>query len=450
MALPESISRRTNITNSIQTTKPFFKKVESERKGYWVEKGIITSNIVDYKSSEGTKVIPHPDRSFRLYQQIFQKVPVAKCAVNSTVNFAIQSGYELDGPADAIKKIEEWTDKVNYDLMMMNAMRQMQMYGNAWLDVSDIEYPKFLPVDQMFVVVHTGDNDDGQIKGYKQIIKEGEREIEFEKKDMVHFIWNEESGLDGGFYGLSDLKAGALVLQRLLNFQEDIGEIMHNHAQPIIHWTLGTEDSPGTQTQIDDFKANLGDREVGGDLITSFGVEGKSVMADLRMVQPDGMLKHLENQLISALGVPATFIRGGESSNKATAEVELQTFDRRVKSLRMVVSRYTEDYIFPLIVGDKKVKILWNEPSFETEAKKAEMVKNLVAGNTPLEVALKIVGWNAFVSDLEAAGGEKEPPAPMGMGGPPGDKKPKVPQEEDFDNQDDWLKALNEWKGSLK
>jgi len=442
MALPEIILRRTNITKQVQSTNPLFKKIDSERAGYWIEKGIITSNVVDFKSEKGTKVMPHPDKGFKLYQQIFQKVPVAKCSINSTVNFAIQSGYELEGSEEAVKKIEEWVDLVNFDLMMMDAMRQMQIYGNAWLEVSDIDSPKFLPVDQMYVVVHSGDENDGQIKGYKQIIKMGENEIPFDQEDMVHFKWNEESGLDGGFYGLSDLKAGATVLQRLLNFQEDIGEVIHNHAQPILHWLLGSEESPATQAQIDAFKTNLGDREVGGDLITSWGVEGKAVMSDLRMVQPDGMLKHLENQLICALGVPATFVRGGESSNKATAEVELQTFDRRVKSIRRVVSRYTEDYIFPLITGGEKVKILWNEPSFETEAKKAEMVKNLIAGNMPLVVALKIVGWNAFVNDLEEAGGEKEPMAPMGGPGGP-------PQEDDFDNQEDWLKALKEYD-SLK
>jgi len=450
MALPEIISRRINTTQKVPITDSTFKKINSLRSGYWVEKGIVTSDITDFKSESGTKVIPHPDKSFKLYQQIYQKVPVAKCSVNSTVNFAIQSGYELEGSEAAVKKIEEWIDLVNYDLMMMDAMRQMQIYGNAWLEVSDINSPKFLPVDQMYVVVNSGDENDGQIKGYSQIIREGEEGIPFDPKDMVHFIWNEESGLGSGFYGVSDLKAGATVLQRLLNFQEDIGEVMHNHAQPILHWVLGSEDSPATKPQIDAFKDNLGDREVGGDLITSWGVEGKAITADLRMVQPDGMLKHLENQLISALGVPATFIRGGESSNKATAEVELQTFDRRVKSIRRVVSSYTEDYIFPLITGGDKVKIIWNEPSFETEAKKAEMVKNLVAGNMPLAVALKIVGWNAYVNDLEEAGGEKEPMAPMGMGPPEDKKKPKVPKEEDYNNQVEWLKAISEWKDSLK
>jgi len=442
MALPDVVLRRK--TQVTPLTKSLFSATKTERAGSWIkEKGQITADVVDFKSEKGTKVMPHPDKSFKLYQQIYQKVPVAKCSIDSTVNFAIQSGYELEGPKGAVKKVEEWIDQVNFDLIMMDAMKQMQIYGNAWLEISDITSPKFLPVNQMFVVVHSGDENDGQIKDYKQIINETE-EISFEKEEIVHFLWNRESGLGNGFYGISDLKASTTVLTRLLNFQEDIGEVMHHHAKPIIQWIIGTEDSPGTQPQIDDFKTNLADRETGGDLITSFGVEGKTIASDLRMVQPDGMLKHLENQLISALQVPEIFVRGGETSNKATADVELQAFDRRVKAIRGVVSRFVEDFIFPTVVESRdKVKIVWNEPSFETEAKKAEMVKNLVAGNTPLEVALKIVGWGAYIDDLEEAGGEKEPTPPMGQEPP---EKSDEPKEEDFETQEDWLNAHEAWK----
>jgi len=443
MALPKIVNNIINSTPKVETT-PKFRSLRERM--HVLEKGVVTSGVPNWDDQGNEKTISHPDTAFSLYQQMYQKIPVVKCSVDHTANFAIQSGYELEGNEAAVKQIEDWIDKINLDILLLDAMKQMQIYGNAYLEITDIESPKFLPASQMYVVVSRGSND-GKIKGYKQKLNNREP-IMFNLDELVHFRWNIESGLpESGFYGVSDLKAATSTLTRLLNFEESIGEVIQRHAEPLIHWTIGTEDSPGTQSQIDAFIDNLGDREKGGDLITSYGVEGKAIASDLRMVQPDGMVKHLENQLIAAMQVPEIFIRGGETSNKATAEIELQAFDRRVKALRSVVSMYVEDYIFPKIIGEEKVKIVWNEPSFETESKKAIMLKDMYAAGMPLEVAMKIAGWGAFLNDLEEAGGERQPMMPMGDEKPndPKDKPEKKPKEEDYPTQADYYDALEKW-----
>ena len=459
MALPSVVNRM--LISDKSKINPNFSygfKALRERTDVLQEKGIVTTVSPNLGDKDGEKTIRHPDSAFLLYQQMYQKIPVAKCAIDHTANFAIQSGYELDGDESSVKTIEEWIDKVNFDIILLDAMKQLQIYGNAYLEITDIENPKFLPASQMFVIVHVG-GEDGKIKGYKQKIQQKEP-ISFTMEEMVHFKWNVESGLpESGFYGVSDLKAATSTLKKLLNFQDSLSDVMQRHAEPLIHWTIGTEDSPGTQAQVSAFIDNLGDREKGGDLITSYGVEGKAIASDLRMVQPDGMIKHLENQLIAAMQVPEIFIRGGETSNKATADVELQAFDRRVKALRSIASMFIEDYIFPKLLKkednpdkklgpEKKVKIMWNEPSFETESKKATMIKDMYAAGMPLEVAMKIAGWGAFLNDLEEAGGERQPIMPMGDEedkDKPKDKPDKKPKEEDYPIQADYYDALENW-----
>jgi hypothetical protein len=142
--------------------------------------------------------------------------------------------------------------------------------------------------------------------------------------------------------------------------------------------------------------------------------------------------------------VPEIFIRGGETSNKATADVELQAFDRRVKAIRSIASMYVEDYIFPKVTSGK-VKIAWNEPSFETEAKKAEMLANMSKAGMPLEVGMKIAGWAAFLNDLKEAGGQQMP-----IMNPMGDDKEKPPKEEpkeeNYKTQAEWAEAHALWR----
>ena len=449
MALPSTIYRKSISETPTNILASDFRKVNTKRESsFIVEKGRVTSPNPTFNDKEGEKTVKHTDRNYNLYQQLYKKIPVVKNSINNTTNFAMQSGFELEGSDTAVKAVEEWIDKVNFNLHLSDLMTQLQIYGNAYYEITDINHPKFLPTSQMFVIVGIDGEMNGRIKEYRQIIDtDPNNTTSFNLDELVHFKWNVESGLpESGFYGFSDLKSATSVIRKLLNLQEDLGSVLNRHAEPLIHWIVGTQESPGTTSQITSFKGNLGDREKGGDLITSFGVEGKALASDLRLIQPDGILKHLENQLIAAMQVPEIFIRGGETSNKATADVELQAFDRRVKALRKNVNALVEDFIFFKVTGGEKVKIIWNEPNFSTEATKAEMVERLVKSRIPAQVAFKMVGWQGYLDDLEEAGGQEEVMAPMMGKEEPEDKPKEKPKEEDFATQAEWVDEMNKYK----
>jgi hypothetical protein len=190
------------------------------------------------------------------------------------------------------------------------------------------------------------------------------------------------------------------------------------------------------------------------------------------MVQPDGMIKLLENQLIAGLRVPDLFIRGGESSNKATADVMLQAFDRKVKAIRNAVSAMVEEYIFKKIAPTSDVTISWNELSVESEHTKAEQLTWLVQAGTPLKVALDMCGWGSWVNDVEEeqkkeqervssltpplpaqipkSQGQPNPAANKPFGNQPAQVQPKSqlnqPKEEDFESQEEWFEAYRKWE----
>ena len=402
-----------------------------------------------FSDKAGEYTVPHDNRDWKLYRMTYQKIGVVSNAVDNTANFAIQSGYELEG-SDADKKVaQKWIEENDFNLFILNILKEMQVFGNAYLEIS--EDIKLLPVENMFVVVNKGKND-GVLKGYKQKIDLSRNTVEFKPEEIVHFKWGE---LGTEFYGHSDIEAAIGTLTYLLNFQVDIGEIMHNYAHPIIHYLLGAPEAPATSDQIDDFKALRDELKTGEDLITSQNVEHKIIAADLRMIQIDGMLKHMENQLIAALQVPEIFVRGGQSSNKATADVELQAFDRRVKALRSVISQKIEDEIFELHLG-VKVKISWHEMSVESEALKGEMMVNLVNAGVPTKTALQMVGWGSWVDNYEEDKKEDDErqkalmPPPGAQMGKPAMKPNETPKEEDFDTQKDWLDAVAKFKKKYK
>ena len=345
-------------------------------------------------------IIPHGNINWKLYQDIYERVPIVANAVNNTANFALQAGFELDASKHSKDKILSFFDKHNFELIMLNIFKQMQIYGNSYLEVKGM---KLLPPHTMYVEVEKGGRNDGVLKGYKQIVNiAAHKVIPFRKDEIVHFKWNDTTN---PFYGMSDLRPILGTLTRYMNWSDDLGHILHRFAQPFLWHSLGTEETPATRAQIDDYISSLQNRPVGEDWVTTSAVEIEAVGTRQKMMQVDGLVKSVENQLIGGLQIPALFMRGGESTNKATADVELQVFDRKVKALQTVVAMQIEDYLLPKI-ADGKVKIVWNEFSAEGELTRAQRLQLLTASGVRIDIALQMVGLGTWTDDVKKASEE--------------------------------------------
>jgi hypothetical protein len=245
---------------------------------------------------------------------------------------------------------------------------------------------------------------------------------------MIHFKNNTSIN---PFYGMSEVHPALGAICRYENWAIDLGEILHNYAAPIIHWRLGTKERGASDAQIATFKNNVENRRVGEDIVTTSLAEGVVIGAGQKMMQVDNLVRQLQNDIISAMRIPEVFARGGESSNKATAQVELEAFDRKVKALQANFSALVEDYLFPKITGvtrgKDKVRMVWNEFSAEGELMRAQRVQALVTAGVPLKVVLKIVGMGTWLDDVEEAMKDME-----ARGQQPGIPGQTPPPKDDF------------------
>lgn len=429
-------------------------------------KGLVSPPDFSFSVKSDGYIVPHRVNgrklNWKLYSDVYNTVGIVKNAINNTANFAIQSGYELEGSDREVTKVRNWVDRHNFDLIMLNVMKQMLIYGNGYLEMPSVDDMKLLPVDQMFVKVQKGGDNDGEVIGYVQLAKTNLVDPpDWDPEDIIHFKWNE---LGTSFYGIPDIRPALTPVRYMLQYLEDIGEIIHRYGHPIIHWRMGSEATPATPAQIAKLISKLNSKEVGEDLVTSYNVESNVVSSNMRLIQLDGLLKLVENQLIGALEVPDFFIRGGETSNRATSQTMLQSFDRRVKALRETMGQIIEDRIFKDKLGTN-VKFAWRELSTEGELNKSNIVKNLSSAQgagIPPAVSLKMVGWGSWVDDYEKEF-EKEvkrqaklakatKPEPFQKPGIPGDtdqrpEKPvnPPPKEENYENQVEFLAAYEKW-----
>jgi hypothetical protein len=363
------------------------------------EKGSLTNTTLSdnliYKD-----LIPHRDIPWDLYTLCYERSSLVYNAINNTADFCIQAGFDFDGSADAKKKILEWMDKVNFELILRNILIQLQVYGNAYLDISDTTFPKLLPPKTMYVQVKKGGDDDGKVVGYKQIIDiNPNNAIEFTKDEIIHFKINDACN---PFYGMSEIKPVLGSLTRYANWTEDLGQILHRFASPFLHWTVGTDDIPGTQAQVDAVTGSIQNRLPGEDFVSSSAIKHEVVQATEGMIQVDNLVKNLQDEIIAGLRIPEIFARGGITSNKAVGDVEMQAFDRKCRALIYVVTMPCEDLLYPKVTSRaSNIKMVWNEFSAEGELIRAQRLKFMIDSGIPLKVAIKMIGWGTWVDDVE-------------------------------------------------
>ena len=382
---------------SKKTNKPEIINEFRQNLAIW-EKGQLTDNsIVDtalYKD-----IVPHKDIPWELYTLCYERSSLVFNAVNNTADFCIEAGFDFDGSADAKTKILDWMDETNFELIMRNILIQLQIYGNAYLDISDMKFPKLLPPKTMFVKVQKGGESDGMVIGYRQIIEGGMKFIDFEKDSIIHFKFNDACN---PFYGMSEIKPCLGSLTRYANWTDDLGQILHRFASPYLHHKVGTDEIPGTQAQIDAYTATVQNRLPGEDMITSSAIEIEVVQATQGMIQVDNLVKNLQDEIIAGLRIPEIFARGGTNANKATSDNEMQAFDRKCKALIYVLKMHCEDFLFPKITSRaSKIEMVWNEFSAEGELMRAQRLKFMTDAGVPLKTAVQMVGWGTWVDDIE-------------------------------------------------
>jgi len=463
MRLPAFFQRKNQLSETIKPAKTITEKTYPSIVEKLVKdtRGIITQPDFTLRAGLVNKdeyIVPHRVNgqrlNWQLYFDVYHNVGIVKNAVNSTANFAVQSGYELEGNKRDVTKVKNWIDRHNFDLKMLNIFKLVQITGNCYIEMPSPDNFKFLPVDQMYVIVKKGGKNDGQITGYIQLTQGNlTNPPRWDPEDIIHFKWNE---LGTSFYGLPDIRASLTPIKYMLQYLEDIGEIMHRYGHIIYHWKIGDENSPATQQQINDMKALLNNREVGEDLVTSYNVEAVPLVANLRMIQPDGLLKAIENQIISSLEIPDFFVRGGETSNRATSQTLLQYYDRKVRALRETIGQIIEDRIFKEKLRTN-VKFAWRELSTEGELNKSTIVRNLSGtqgAGIPATVAMRMVGWGSWVDDYKREWDEElKRQAKLKQALTPPKTQPKQkepePKPEDFENDYEYLKAWESYKKRL-
>lgn len=303
----------------------------------------------------------HPAK-FELLEDLYKKVPIITGAINKTVDMVVSSDFSVKSKnPEAAKLIQDFMKEHNFDLLLRNITKDLLIYGNAFVEVISagnvITGLKAVNPKTMYVKR----NEQGEILAYNQYIPRKTREpIEFTPDQIVHFKYNV---IGDCAYGYSIIEPLIKIIKSKLQMEEAMMTLMKRKANAPIHAKLGTETEPARQEDIDNFANDLYIMNEKTEYVTDHRVEMNVLDVGGRIANFQPFNEHFENQLVYDLEVPIVLLGRG-SIPEGLAKVQLDAFERRINSIRLLEINVLEDKIFnPLLEHNGFTK--QDEVSFE-------------------------------------------------------------------------------------
>ena len=115
----------------------------------------------------------------------------------------------------------------------------------------------------------------GNVSGYQQEIDS--TKVKFKPEDMIHFFYKREKG---NAFGTPFLWPVLDDVRALRQAEENVLRMMYRNIHPFHHVRVGTDEIPGTPTEISDVQDSINNMDVQGGIVTSNRVEIKAIASD--------------------------------------------------------------------------------------------------------------------------------------------------------------------------
>lgn len=368
---------------------------------------VSTSQTQIFSSTDTTKKIDEdPRKPFLKYVTAYLGVPLVSAAIDRTVDFVVSPGYHIDSKSKRAKKqIEEFTQKINFDIFLRNTVKDMLLFGDSFVEIvgEDKKIDELKVLNPVFMRIQRDMT--GEITGYYQDLPNAikTKDNPWLPDQIAHFIHNQ---VGDSPYGTSIIESLENILDIKVEMERSMKTIIKRVAVAPYHVKIGsTKDGyPATQSDIDAFTNDLQSLTnetnwVTGDLCAIDSIGGRSKVID---IQP--FTDHIDNQLVYGLQVPFVLL-GKAQIPEGLASVQLEAMDRRAKSIQVSVSKQVEDKVFARQVEGsgmgQRVYLKWGQPSKVTETSELTLYLEMIKSNLSPEFKQKIEDEIAKILGIE-------------------------------------------------
>jgi len=349
-------------------------------------------------------------------------------AINLIAEMALAYGYYFEGKEKTVKKLKEWEEFISLKKVMEYIIKNALIFGNAYVEkiIDDkltgkswgikelkIVHPAIMFVestitgDVKFYIQRVDGKTFSRREGttYKHLVSTiGEKNmIKLQRWQVAHFKWNNYTNID---YGNSPIDVIIDYANIKLGMIEDTSLMLNKVANPVRAWLVGMEGKPVSKNAIMDFKKLLSAQVEDLEMVVPYYAKPEDISLSSQVVEMDTYIDIMNDEILKSLNVPSIIFGGlRSSSSNSTADIQLESFVRVLKSIQKDLSDFVRREFFThLIFGEidpidltpdqwsKVPKLRWREIEkvADLRLRMESLVKNGIIG---LSEAREVIGF---------------------------------------------------------
>lgn len=219
-------------------------------------------------------------------------------------------------------------------------------------------------------------DENGTVEEWQQEVESSGDTVEFSAEEIIHFYYKREKG---NAFGTPFLVPVLDDVRALRQAEENVLKMMYRNIYPFFHVQVGSDDLPGSDTEIAAVEEAINDMEVDGGLVTTNRVK-ISPIASNQVIDASPYLAYLEERVFSGMGVPAVLFGRGNTANRSTSESMASEMSDRINAIQHNIEVFFNNYIIKELLleagydyitnPDHLVEFKFNDSDYDTKIKK--------------------------------------------------------------------------------
>jgi SPP1 gp7 family putative phage head morphogenesis protein len=387
-----------------ETSKPRFVLARGRTKSSEALKGQVETKDTKFSKELGE---PHPF-DYTTTENLYKSFGLVTGVIDKYVDFIVSGGFYVkaeDSPvgANAETIIQDYFRDVEFDSILRAWLKEALIKGSGYLELSGKpdEVPKELKIlDAKWMYVKR--NNFGKIENINQLKLSGRSNLRtVSKNDFTSFKPHEIAILNFNkigdmAYGMGIVEPAIKTINDFLGANNSMHKMLHRKANSPIHAKLGDLDKDIIPTAEDvstfgkelQTLTNQTEWATGPDVsfsVLDFGNAGDKF---------GSVMKSDNDILFAAFQVPEVLLGRGNIP-EGLAKVQLEAFDRNIKSKQAEIERIIESQIIKRVLIangiDVHVEFEWGQPSEEdTNTRLVRITELLKLFNISPEMRLEL------------------------------------------------------------
>jgi len=348
-------------------------------------KGEVKQSNIKFPAELGEE---HPF-DFAVTEGLYKKFGFATGVVDKFVDFIVGPGFWVDSNDErGTKIIEDFMRDVNFDTVLRGWVKE-GLIKNGFMELGGKENESIKGIkvlDSKYMYVKRDKL--GVVEGYNQyrggFDKFAKDKVNpFKPYQIAHIAFNKIGDMA---YGLGIIYPAVNTINNLLQNEKDLHVLMHRKANSPYHIKLGgvvggryMKPNPAV---VEKFGKDLEWLHNKHEWVTDGLTEIKAVDFGNIGEKFNEVLKYDEEMLLYTFQVPSVLM-GTANINEGIAKVQMDAFERRVKSFQAEIEKVIEGKIFRRILNANglegvHVEFHWGRPSNTERYERIDRIANLI------------------------------------------------------------------------